>query len=406
MMIRFCPRCAGRPYTRAFDIMTCPTCGAPLEMENVTDSALSGRAELSAPRSAPPFGFGTPAGNEPFGGFGTNDPIGTFGTDGPFGAPPVTPTAPAEPAAPGGDLPWWGTPPRETPPAPQSPQPRQDPQPPQTRPAGGNVEVPQTRPRAASQNRGVESALGTTIHGRISQYSSTGKEDGNYRRLLVNRVADAIVYGQRFENVLHRFTVRVQGGMDAFGNQEYFDVPVNVHGTIAGGMQLADNNEVEVTGKYRNGVLMARKIAIVTNGYRTPVLFQRAVGLIALAVVALIAAVFAIYAMIDADNGGTVWANIVGFLKTWGTVSLILFVLYLLFSLTRVGFQLQILLGRRGSPLLVILVLALVLTVLFVGKFGPRASLLGTLAALGSALLPSVIAMVVVFYLVFRLIFK
>lgn len=41
------------------------------------------------------------------------------------------------------------------------------------------------------------------------------------------------------------------------GFGSYVDVPVNVHGTIAGGIQIIDNCEVEIRGKYKNHVLMA-----------------------------------------------------------------------------------------------------------------------------------------------------
>ena len=270
----------------------------------------------------------------------------------------------------------------------------------------GPVAQPITGTHTAHDNRRVEAALGTTIRGRISQYSSTGSEDGNYRRLLVQRIYDAIVYKQRFENLLHRFTVRVEGGTDAFGNQEYFDVPVNVHGTIAGGMQLADNNEVEVTGTYRGGTLMAREVTIIANGYRTPVQFQRAVGLIALSIAALVALIFGIYVAVDSSNGGSIWPTIVDFLKTWGVVSLILLVLYVMFCVSRFGFQLMLLMrGQRSHPLLTIVLLGFILTVLILAKFGSAGNLLSALSSLGAAILPSAIVLLLMIFLVFRLIF-
>ena len=374
MVIKCCPRCTGRPYTRNYDLVLCPKCGAVLELESIPEQQLSSRARLDEPGSG---GADVPGGVTP---------------PGQSAAQRTPQSAPRKPS-------------RHSPQPQADPKPR-DPQPPWKPTGSGPVAQPITGTHTAHDNRRVEAALGTTIRGRISQYSSTGSEDGNYRRLLVQRIYDAIVYKQRFENLLHRFTVRVEGGTDAFGNQEYFDVPVNVHGTIAGGMQLADNNEVEVTGTYRGGTLMAREVTIIANGYRTPVQFQRAVGLIALSIAALVALIFGIYVAVDSSNGGSIWPTIVDFLKTWGVVSLILLVLYVMFCVSRFGFQLMLLMrGQRSHPLLTIVLLGFILTVLILAKFGSAGNLLSALSSLGAAILPSAIVLLLMIFLVFRLIF-
>lgn len=374
MVIKCCPRCTGRPYTRNYDLVLCPKCGAVLELESIPEQQLSSRARLDEPGSG---GADVPGGVTP---------------PGQSAAQRTPQSAPRKPS-------------RHSPQPQADPKPR-DPQPPWKPTGSGPVAQPITGTHTAHDNRRVEAALGTTIRGRISQYSSTGSEDGNYRRLLVQRIYDAIVYKQRFENLLHRFTVRVEGGTDAFGNQEYFDVPVNVHGTIAGGMQLADNNEVEVTGTYRGGTLMAREVTIIANGYRTPVQFQRAVGLITLSIAALVALIFGIYVAVDSSNGGSIWPTIVDFLKTWGVVSLILLVLYVMFCVSRFGFQLMLLMrGQRSHPLLTIVLLGFILTVLILAKFGSAGNLLSALSSLGAAILPSAIVLLLMIFLVFRLIF-
>lgn len=350
MLIRYCPRCAGRPFTQALGLINCPVCGSPLEMENVTGTAMAERAELDAVCGV--SGSSDDSFFTPF--FGAPDPL---------------------------DL---------TDPAPEP---------------AGVVTVPPTSAHARSINRRVETSIGTTIRGRMSQYSSSGREDGNYRRLPGRRLYQAIRYGQRFEDLCHTFTVRVQGGTDELGNQEYFDVPVNVHGTIQGGVQLADNNEVEVTGSYCKGVLMARKISVISNGYRTTVQFQRSVGLMVIAALALIAAIVGIYILADFSRGGAIWPSIVGFLKTWGTISAIIFVLYLMFCCSRFGFRLMMVLGCGfGSPIVTSLLLGLILAALFAAKFGTAANLLSLLFSLGPALLPSALALLLMLYFAFRLI--
>lgn len=351
MMIRYCPHCDGRPYTRVFDLFTCPSCGTALQMENVAESSLAGRPELvpDSDRSSLPEGVRTETETTP-------EEITDGVTDEEETPPPV---------------PQWRRPPvwsdlrtgepvtRETGPI--------------VRPTeGGSLAEQLHSGQTYTSNRRVEAALGRTIQGRVSQYSSTGREDGHYRRLGLVRLYDALIYGQRFEDVLHRFTVRVRGGTDAFGQQEYFDVPVNVHGTISGGVQLADNNEVEVTGTYRHGVLMARRVTVVSGGYRTQIRFQHSVGLIVFTVLALLAMILCIGVAADASNGGGLLTGIVGFLESWLAIAVILLVLYGMFCFSRFGIAWRVATGpRRRSPFLAILVVSLLLTVLIVSEYGP-----------------------------------
>ncbi len=397
MLIQYCPRCAGRPYSCTLDLFICPICGAPLEMENVTETSLAGREKLdNMPLSSGNFDFNFSPG-EPFNGSGGKDSTSLSDDNGIFGVPdPMRPTK-REPKPVVPVKPKHEDPPVSPGPAPIIPP--TDPNPDPGPVFSGAVET-------NNNNRRIESNLGTTIRGRISQYSSSGREDGHYRRPLVTRLADAVLYRQRFEDVLHRFTVRVKGETDIFGNSEYFDVPVNVHGTIAGGIHLTDNNEVEVTGRYRDGVLMAQSITVISNGYRTSVRFQHSIGAIVTAVIVLIALVFGMVVLLDSSNGGGIWQSIAGFLKTWGIFSLILFVLYLMFCFSTFGFRFRLAMGSsRRSPLPAILLLGLILTVLVAAKFGTAANLFNTLLAFGAALLPTVVLLLLTLYCLFRIIF-
>jgi len=177
--------------------------------------------------------------------------------------------------------------------------------------------------------------VGTSIRGKIANYSNTAMEGGQYRRLGITRIFDALVYGQRLEDLAHRFTVRVSCGRNAFGNEEFTDVPVNVHGTIAGGIRLDNNLEVEVCGKYRNGILMARQVQILTNGCRSRVSFQHSIRAIVTLITAVIMLGLILYTGAVSEIGFL--ETIYQFFLTWLVVFGVILIFSLLFWFTRAG---------------------------------------------------------------------
>lgn len=241
--------------------------------------------------------------------------------------------------------------------------------------------------------------LGEHIRGRVAQYSSTGREDGAYRRLLPVKLYQAIVYRQRLEDVLHRFTVRIEQGEDALGYQKYTDIPVNVHGTIAGGLQIVDNSEVEVHGKYHNGVLMADSIYVINNGYESKVGFQHSVKAITYGI--LSAVMFAFICFVAATSNGNFLANIKEFCTVWLVIAAILTVLYLITSLTKIGLLTRMFSNKKHSfPIFGILLISLALAFLFVSAFGSFAGFGSYLSGWIYSVIPIMIIVVALFFII------
>lgn len=386
MVINYCPVCVGSPYTRDLTVTRCPVCGSELAHEFVSDEGgLASRPTLAPTTDAAPI---QPSGTGPFDPFGTtSSPFGdnqnaltggagssgfSFGDFGDI-TKASHPSMTVEPLAAGTTEARPTTPLHRQPPTQQHTQAV----PPATvtqRPA-----VQTTLQTIASQARREPSAehssphVGSTIRGRVANYSNSESEPGMYRRLFFQRVGDALLYGQRFEDLIHRFTVRVSD--DDFGGGDYIDVPVNVHGTISGGIQLMDNAEVEVTGRFRNGVLMARRIDVINGGLHTTVQFQRNVGAIVfgLALVAIVA----FLALGGLDFGAMALGNLSGFLTNWAIVSLIVAALWF-FVISHMGIAAQILFLHNGRfPFLGIVVIGFVLSLIMYNVLG-----LGTTAGL------------------------
>ncbi len=357
MIVKYCNICPGRPYTTNLQVQTCPKCGSTLGMESVDESQLEGREQLRIPTSSAPGSEQTfPCGR----GDGTEQN--------------VTPQNKAAPRRNGeGNL----------------------------APAGENrIAIP------TSRNIDTEN-IGTfvpekTIRGRILQYSSSGKEDGQYRRLFPVRLFQALFYHQRLEDVLHRFTVRVDRGRDALGHDAYTDIPVNVHGTVSGGMQLNDNAEVEVRGKYCDGVLMASEIYIINNGYSSKVRFQRSVSAIINSILLTIMACVICY--IGASSGNF-FESILQFCKVWGIAAVIFCVLYLIANLSKIGILVNMMSKKEKKfPFMGILVVSFTCAFLFIAAFGSIAGFGSYLSGLAMSILPVVIIIIAAFFLLKALI--
>lgn len=364
MIIKYCPKCYGKPYTEDFSEITCPTCQSMLQAEMVDEHDLIDRTRLESNRT-----FQTQ--EHSFGEYGENngpdfdcfdDENNRWGggfTDKNSDCAKTPTTFHREHSV-------TSFPKDET--------------------------VPKDDFRNSIENL-------TTIMGKVAQYSSTGREDGAYRRLFPVKLYQAIVYRQRLEDVLHRFTVRVEQGEDALGYQNYTDVPVNVHGTIAGGLQIVDNAEVEVHGKYKNGVLMADSVYVINNGYKSKVGFQHSVKAITYGVLSAVMLAFIFF--VAASSNGSFIANIKEFCTVWLVTAVILTVLYFITSLTKIGLLARIFSNKKRSfPLFGILLISLALAFLFVSAFGSFAGFGSYLSGWAYSLVPIVVIVVALFFIV------
>ncbi len=338
MLVKYCDECIGKPYTKDFTLERCPVCNAYLKSELVDEESLKNRSEIKfdvTPRN----------------------------TDKRFDDIPFVPNDSTDIVP----------------------------------------ESTEVFPVAATSKK-EETALNAekgmvTIQGRVSQYSSTGKEDGEYRRLFFVKAFDAIVYRQRLEDVLHRFTVKVQEKSDNFGHINYTEIPVNVHGTIAGGLQLRDNLEVEVHGKYRNSILMADSIYVINNGNRSKLSFQRSVKAISYSILLAVMLVFICF--VAAISDGAFFSNLKSFCTVWLVFDVILTVLCLIAKFSRWGIIIDVVSRKkRKLPWIGILIASLALTFLFVSVFGSFAGFGNFLSGWIYAIVSLIIVVVALFWVV------
>ena len=130
--------------------------------------------------------------------------------------------------------------------------------------------------------------------GRVTNYScSSAKEDG-YKRLWFTKMWQALRYGQRTTDVLHRFTFQSDSSTDAADFCTNGTV-VNVHGIVATGASINENDMVKVVGSFSShkGVLFARQVILNSGGRNAKVRFQhdiRSISSVLMIVLVLIAA--------------------------------------------------------------------------------------------------------------------
>ena len=349
MVVKYCKNCVGKPYTSDLQLEKCPRCGRTLCIESIDDIDLEDRQQIVIPNRSTDLDEikDTSSANEIFDDSDLDS---------------ASPKIPIK-----------------------------------------KQRIPQVsvyQPYAEKHEYLPEEV----IHGRVAQYSSTGKEDGNYRRLLITKIIDAVAYHQRIEDVLHRFNVRVENGKDAMGYSQYADIPVNVHGTIASGSQISDNAEVEVEGKYRNGVLMASKVSVVNNGYHSQIKFQRSISAIVYGVLVAVAAIALVVFVANTD--GSFFDNLKSFLLTWLVVSIVTAVLYLILIFSKIGFLTRMATGKpKKFPIMGILLFSLIVTMIFMNSSGIGTSLSGLFSNLLVSIIPVTIVIIVIILLI-KLIFK
>ena len=340
MLIKYCTQCKGNRYTRNLDTERCPYCNTALGIKSVDESELLDYEEF----------FGSDNNNEP-------------ANDEPSYAESNV-DLPIVPYKDNGIIP------------------------------AGDSATECARFSVSSQSGSMKRKGNSYIRGRVMQYSNTQQENSNYRRYLHQKIYDAIVYRQRMEDVLHRFHVRIDQGPDAFGSTSYDDVPVNVHGTIAGGTTIATNEEVEVEGQYRNGVLMASKINVINNGCSSEIKFQRSVRTIVYGILAVVAVIAMI--VFVAQNGGGFFANIKSFLLTWLAFAVAAAVLYFVIFFSKIGFMARLASGKRSRfPFVGILFVSFVASLLFLNSFGIGVTLGSLISHLLWSILPAVLIIVI-----------
>ena len=311
MVVKYCPKCQGHPYTKNLSETVCNVCGERLKAENIDETKLQTRPKL--PSDEPDLALQPETASDALSGEEAETSLRTV-----FG---------------GDDL---------------------------LSSEQGVLEtlVGIKEPQKIDRETPWESSGTVTVRGRVSQYSVSAE---TYRRLFPRKIFQAIVYHQRLEDVLHYFTVRIEEDQTGFGNSEFNTVPVNVHGTISGGMPIVENTDVEVRGKYnRDGVLMASSVYVVNGGHKAPVTFQRSVKAIVCSILLFIAVAVVLALGFSSDD-------FVGNIQTFACIWLVTFVglsvLYLIFRFSRAG--LLIMQNKGCFPFVPLLITSFVLAVLF-----------------------------------------
>lgn len=237
------------------------------------------------------------------------------------------------------------------------------------------VSNPPVSNKTSSATSRVKLSSLTCIRGKVSQYRTCSEKSGNYRRLLPRKIYQAIVYGQRFEDFLHSFTLTETKGVDNAGNPITQRYVVNVHGSTNFGATLMDNEEVEVKGKFTaDNIFMASEVSVINGNVATPIKFQRSVKLTTLFVLVVVGLMLLMCGLMSGGNNSmSAGMNVIwGFITTMFAVYVVLLILYVVSSFTRIGFMTRMLSGgRRGSsPLLTMLIIAFIITLMLYNVFG------------------------------------
>lgn len=243
------------------------------------------------------------------------------------------------------------------------------------------------------------------IRGKISQYKTFSEKDGNYRRLFPRKLYQSIAYNQRFEDYLHSFVVTEIQGTDAAGNPIQQSYVVNVHGSTNFGASLVDNEEVEVKGKFtHDNILMASSINVIKGSTAIPIKFQRSVKNIAITIFAVALILFGIIGFASMGNGNSLsgfFNNVWSFITSMFAIYVILLILYVISQFTRIGFMTRLLSGgRRGSPLIAMLVIAFILTLLLYNVFGLGTIFTSALSGILGAVGPIIVLIIAIILLI------
>lgn len=234
MIIRYCPKCYGNPYTTDSNLKKCPTCGTKLELDYVDDDDLRSRSTFSASAPSPtvqPGPESIPANYSP----SYMEPSLAY--------PSAYPTRPAPSLFTSGSK--------------------------------------------STRNRSV-------VVGRVYDYRRSDSQTDGYSRSFLQKIVQAIAFGQSMDDTLQRFAIH-RTEDDGSGYSINNDVIVNYHGRILGGAGICDNSKVRVSGKYYRGTLMANRVEVFYGDTLTPVNVNKPILPLVLfiaAVIAIIAIVF------------------------------------------------------------------------------------------------------------------
>ena len=252
MIIRYCTKCAGKPYTTNWNMRRCPKDGSLLERDSVDPSDLVGRPCLDLGETGEEETGENEAGNSL-----PDDPHSPRGSE-------------SEKEEPDGSL----IPLKDEKETSLSPVKKL---------SAFLVPVKSVlnalAVRLESGSKTSSSGNHVVLTGRVTNYSRSSMQESGYRRSWFTKAWHALRYGQRTTDVLHRFTLRVDNGGGAC-NLGSTGTIVNVHGIIAAGASINENDVVEVEGTYspRTGVLFARQIIVNSGGRNAKVRFQHDMG--------------------------------------------------------------------------------------------------------------------------------
>ena len=313
MIIKYCPECIGFPYTKNMSMDTCPTCGSDLETEIVSkESFLKKREKLGEYKDI----------------YDLSDNTSTVDTDDyQFGDGMESNQNYNDDS----DLPTL-------------------------------IETSDLAIHKANRVEGVNN--GNIIRGRVINYKCSSDEGGQYKRFFIQKLIDFFLYGQKMNDVLHRFCVHV-GQSDELGYTYSKDIPVNVYGSVSSGLSLSDNCEVEVKGRYNNNhVFMARDVQVTNYGSGTKINFKHDPKAVADFVFMLIAMVLMVITMVNYD--GSFFEGFGIFFKTW-MIMLIIFGLLYLFLFAKLLF-LSIIMGKGKFSISGVVFLSFIATLIYMNK--------------------------------------
>lgn len=218
--------------------------------------------------------------------------------------------------------------------------------------------------RINNRNKNVYPRSSNRISGRVINYKCSSDEGGQYRRSFFRKLIDYILYGQKSEDVLHRFRVHI-GQADSFGYTRAKDIPVNVHGSISNGLSIDNNSDVEIKGKYNaNRIFMAKEIYIVNYGSKTKVNFRHDSRFISDFIYMMIAVVFVV--ITAANYKGGFFDGIGKFFKTW-IVMLIIFSILYLFLFAKLLF-LSVIMGNKKTSISGVVFLSFIATLVYMNR--------------------------------------
>lgn len=261
------------------------------------------------------------------------------------------------------------------------------------------------KPRNNSHSRSRSSSSGECFTGIVYSYRNSDNDGSNYSRLFAMRLWDAIVYKQRMEDVLHYFRLHTSSGKDLDGMELSKVINVNVHGTIIGGVHLADNSKLTVRGKFKNGILMASDITDDNSG--SHIRFRRSYKAIATTIVLCILLLIGlIFGISNSNSIGDAFHNIGVFFGTLAIVYVVLIVLYLITSVTKLGIIMRVVSQKKMTiPWLALFIVAFAITILILSNLSGIGSGLGSLKGTFLDLLQTFLLYAILIYGIF-LIFK